>query len=62
MPLAAACCGARAAAAAACSPLPLFPRGAEEGSVPANRLREVEVSGGGGAGPLRLALERRRLS
>lgn len=54
MPLAAACRGARAAAAAA--PLPRSRRGAEEGSAPARRLREAEVSGGGGAGPLRPAL------
>lgn len=54
MPLAAACRGARAAAAAA--PLPRSRRGAEEGSAPARRLREAEVRGGGGAGPLRPAL------
>lgn len=48
MPLAAACCGAQAAAAA--SPLSLFPRGAEEGSALAKRPREAEVGGGGGEG------------
>lgn len=54
MPLVAACRGARAAAAAA--PPLRSRRGAEEGSAPARRLREAEVSGGGGAGPLRPAL------